>query len=106
MYQSTQSYLTQLEALLKQHQRWQNEPIDAQAFDSTVPFCHDTMTFEQWLQFVFIEKMQNIIDAKQPLPSNFAIAPMAELMFEQKQGGAEITNLLSGLDNLLANNNE
>ena len=106
MYQQTQAYLTQLIALLKQHQLWQDEPIAAQALNSTVPFCHDTMAFEQWLQFVFIEKMQLLISELHPLPSNFAIAPMAELMLAQKPGGTAITQLLAQLDQLLGSNNE
>ena len=106
MYQQTQQILSQLVVLLKEHKLWQSEPIEPAALQSTVPFCHDTMAFEQWLQFVFIPKMQHIIATKQPLPSNFAIAPMAELMLEQQPGGAEITTLLTKLDNSLANNNE
>ncbi len=106
MYQLTQTYLTQLKALLKQHQLWQNEPIDVQALDSTVPFCHDTMAFEQWLQFVFIEKMQMLVTHQHPLPSNFSIAPMAELMLTKKTGAAAITALLSELDNILGSGHE
>lgn len=106
MYQQTQQFLNQLAMLLKEHKLWQAEPIEQAALQSTVPFCHDTMAFEQWLQFVFIPKMQHIVDNKQPLPNNFAVAPMAELMLLQKQGGVKITSLLSELDNLLANNNE
>ena len=106
MYHQTQAYLTQLTALLKQHQLWQSEPIDPSALNSTVPFCHDTMAFEQWLQFVFIEKMQLLVSRAQPLPTNFAIAPMAELMLAQKNGATEVTQLLAQLDQLLGSNNE
>ncbi|MGO2130817.1 MAG: YqcC family protein [Pseudoalteromonas prydzensis] len=106
MYQQIQVYLTQLEGLLKQHQLWQDQPLAVQALNSTVPFCHDTMAFEQWLQFVFIEKMQLLVSHAQPLPANFAIAPMAELMLAHKSGGAAVTQLLAQLDQLLGSNNE
>ncbi|MFY8326352.1 YqcC family protein [Pseudoalteromonas sp. ZZD1] len=106
MHQLIQSYLAQLESLLKQHQLWQNEPIDAKALLSTTPFCHDTMAFEQWLQFVFIEKMAALVANQQPLPSNFAIAPMGELMLANKSGGAEVTALLNKLDTAFGNQNE
>lgn len=106
MYQQTQTYLTQLEDLLKQHQLWQNTPIDPQALNSTVPFCHDTMALEQWLQFVFIEKMQMLVAKQQPLPSNFAIAPMAELMLTEKAGGDAIIALLTEFDNVLGSSHE
>ncbi|MGO2012837.1 MAG: YqcC family protein [Pseudoalteromonas sp.] len=106
MYQQTQLYLNQLSVLLKQHQLWQDEPIAETALESKVPFCHDTMAFEQWLQFVFIEKMQNLIDTKQSLPTSLAIAPMGELMLAQKNGGQEITAQLKAFDNLLGMNND
>lgn len=106
MYQLIQSYLAQLESLLKQHKLWQSAPLDAQAYSSTVPFCHDTMAFEQWLQFVLIEKMRALVTNQQPLPSNFSIAPMGELMLENKSGGTEVTALLKKLDTAFGSLNE
>ncbi|HAG38864.1 MULTISPECIES: YqcC family protein [unclassified Pseudoalteromonas] len=101
MYQQTQAYLNQLSILLKKHELWQSTPIEAHKLQSQVPFCHDTMAFEQWLQFVFIEKMQQLITLNQPLPQNFAIAPMAEMALVDKTGSGEIITLLSELDAFL-----
>ncbi len=106
MHQLIQDYLLQLETLLKQYQLWQSQPLDAQAYSSCVPFCHDTMTFEQWLQFVFIEKMRALVAKQLPLPSNFAIAPMAELMLANKSGGTEVIALLKNLDTVFGSPNE
>ncbi|KPZ57984.1 MULTISPECIES: YqcC family protein [unclassified Pseudoalteromonas] len=103
MYQQTQAYLNQLSTLLKKHKLWQITPIEANRLQSQVPFCHDTMAFEQWLQFVFIEKMQQLITLNQPLPQNFAIAPMAEMALVGKTGSGEIIALLSELDAFLGN---
>ncbi|WP_372761814.1 YqcC family protein [Pseudoalteromonas sp.] len=105
MYQQTQHYLVQLTALLKKHQLWQSEPIAPAALQSSVPFCHDTMAFEQWLQFVFIEKFQQLITQQQPLPRNFAIAPMAQMVLSSKTGSDEIIALLSELDAFLGEPN-
>jgi uncharacterized protein YqcC (DUF446 family) len=106
MYQQTQAYLVQLKALLQKHQLWQCEPISAEALNSSVPFCHDSMAFEQWLQFVFIEKMQHLITHNQPLPRNFAIAPMAQMTLINKSGGNEIIEVLTQLDGLLGEPHE
>ena len=106
MYQQTQTYLVQLTALLQKHQLWQSEPIDADALLSNTPFCHDTMAFEQWLQFVFIDKIQQLITHKQPLPRNFAIAPMAQMTLVKKAGSDEIIELLTALDTFLGEPNE
>ena len=106
MYQQTQTYLVQLTALLQKHALWQSEPIDAEALLSNTPFCHDTMAFEQWLQFVFIEKIQQLITHRQPLPRNFAIAPMAQMTLVNKTGSDEIIELLTALDTFLGEPNE
>jgi uncharacterized protein YqcC (DUF446 family) len=106
MYQQTQTYLVHLTALLKKHRLWQSEPIAPEFLQSTVPFYHDTMAFEQWLQFVFIEKFQQLIMYKQPLPRNFAIAPMAQMTLTNKKGGEEVIELLTALDVFLGEPNE
>lgn len=106
MYQQTQAYLVKLKALLKKYQLWQSEPISADALNSGVPFCHDKMSFEQWLQFVFIEKIQHLITHKQPLPQNIAIAPMAQMTLINTPGGAEIIKLLTQIDAFLGEPNE
>ena len=64
------------------------------------------MTFEQWLQFVFIEKIQQLITLKQPLPRNFAIAPMAQMTLINKPGSDEIIELLTQFDVFLGEPNE
>ena len=34
---------------------------------STLPFHYDTLTFEQWLQFIFIERISLMIEKKQSI---------------------------------------
>ncbi|MBQ4831650.1 YqcC family protein [Pseudoalteromonas sp. MMG010] len=106
MHQQTHAYIVRLTSLLQQHKLWQTSPISPCALQSNVPFCHDTMAFEQWLQFVFIEKIQYIIDQKQPLPRNFAIAPMAQMMLANQPGSADIIDVLNQLDTLLGDEND
>ena len=101
MVKQTHTYLQQLTALLKKHQLWQIEPLNPDLLNSNVPFCHDTLAFEQWLQFVFIEKLQQLIENGQPLPRNFAIAPMAQMTLIGKSGSKDIIALLSQLDSYL-----
>ena len=49
MHQQTLALLRELESTLQRHSLWQTTPIDPSALNSRVPFCHDTMAFEQWL---------------------------------------------------------
>lgn len=90
--------LQELEDTLKSHELWQNTPVAAEKLQSTAPFCCDTLRFEQWLQFVFIPKMLELLAANAPLPSNMAIAPMAEMSFAQQPYFDALLDVLTRLD--------
>lgn len=74
-------YLIDIEADLRQLRLWQVEPPDSAALASTEPFCFDTLTFPQWLQFVFIARMYELTESGETLPESCGIAPMAEEYF-------------------------
>lgn len=44
--------LWEIERTLRDSVFWQSAPPQASAFTSTEPFCIDTMSAEQWLQWV------------------------------------------------------
>ena len=48
------------------------------ALASRVPFCCDTLTFCQWLQFVFVPRCRALLE-RQALPGATALVPMAEM---------------------------
>lgn len=80
---------------------WQRQPIAPEALNSQMPFCTDTMTFEQWLQFVLVAKLQQMLEQNMPLPQVSGIAPMAEECFKQKPGLGILIKLIEQLDQLL-----
>ncbi len=75
------AYLIDIEADLRQLRLWQSAAPDSAALASTEPFCFDTLTLPQWLQFVFIPRMYELLESDANLPENCAIAPMAEEYF-------------------------
>ncbi|KKO47450.1 hypothetical protein WG68_01630 [Arsukibacterium ikkense] len=74
--------LVELEAELKQQQLWSGKPPEHAAMASTLPFCCDTMRLEQWLQFIFLPRLQAMLKCGQALPTNISILPMAEEVFK------------------------
>ncbi|MBL1378309.1 YqcC family protein [Zobellella iuensis] len=72
-----QALLYAIERELKVLSWWQSVPPSAKALASTEPFCLDTLTFPQWLQFVLLPRMQALIDSGAPLPSRISVYPMA-----------------------------
>ena len=73
--------LMDIEKELRDLQLWDDEMISEEALASEQPFAIDTMTFPQWLQFVFLPRMYFMIERKMQLPGNCGIAPMAEQYF-------------------------
>ncbi|WP_413699778.1 YqcC family protein [Psychromonas sp. KJ10-10] len=74
--------LTELEQALKSLDLWQlNRPTE-QALASQMPFAIDTLSFPEWLQFIFIEKMSQILQLGLPLPQKMAITAMASEYFK------------------------
>ncbi|WP_026970315.1 YqcC family protein [Aliagarivorans marinus] len=82
-----------IEAELKRLQLWQPMPPSAQALESVAPFCVDTLSFPQWLQFVLIPRMDAILDSGQALPSKVAIHPYAEEALKHSE--VDVSELLA-----------
>lgn len=102
VYIEVASCLIDLESELRQLQLWQAEAPSAEALASTQPFCIDTLNFPQWLQFIFLVKMQQLVDGNLPLPSNCAIAPMAQEYFKVLRcDSSALLSCLTRLDALL-----
>lgn len=96
--------LMQLKAKLEAYQYWQDTPPSKAALASQLPFALDTLTPTEWLQWVFIEKMQFLIHSQAALPTNMAIAPYIEKAMQGMNGCNEITAICSYLDDLLKTN--
>ena len=73
--------LGELETELKQQHLWASAPPDAAALASSLPFCYDTMQLENWLQFIFLPRMQALLDARLSLPAKISVLPIAEQAF-------------------------
>lgn len=75
--------LLAIEAQMRQTGLWEVKPPPPEALHSLVPFCHDSLRLEQWLQWVFLPKMKQVLESEQGCPSSSEIAPLAEYRFSQ-----------------------
>lgn len=90
-----QGLLTGLENELRALGWWEQQAPSAQALQSQEPFCIDTLEFAQWLQWIFIPRMQAILNAGHALPSQCAIYEAAEVVYQQQL--AQVAPLLDCL---------
>jgi dTDP-4-dehydrorhamnose 3,5-epimerase len=96
--------LLSLQQAMLRADQWSDKEISAEALASQQPFCLDTMNFSQWLQFVFIPRMQAIIDARQVLPSltkGQGLEPMACEFYKNTVAEKNIIAMIRQLDELL-----
>ncbi|MGB7800753.1 YqcC family protein [Buttiauxella sp.] len=96
-------HLNIIEQVLRDHHHWQGCAPGAEAFESTQPFCLDTLQPTEWLQWVLIPRMHAMIEARLPLPVDFAIAPYYEMALDAAHVGREpLLKALQELDALFA----
>jgi uncharacterized protein YqcC (DUF446 family) len=82
---------------------WTATPPTAQALASQQPFAVDSMAFEQWLQWLFLPRMQQILASGGPLPGTCGIQPMAEMVLVDRASQARaLLALLGEVDRLIA----
>ncbi|TVZ39920.1 uncharacterized protein YqcC (DUF446 family) [Alteromonadaceae bacterium 2753L.S.0a.02] len=97
------SLLIDVECELRNLGEWSHVPPSPAALASTQPFCIDTLTFSQWMQFVFVVRMRSLLESDTPLPRQCGIAPMAEEYFRGLGlDVAELVRLLNTIDEKLS----
>ncbi|MET0377906.1 MAG: YqcC family protein [Spongiibacteraceae bacterium] len=102
VYIEIASTLMDLEAELRRIGQWDAEPPSPTALASVEPFCVDTMTLAQWLQFIFIPRMYALAEAQQLPPGRCEIQPMAEEYFNgSKLDGLPLLRHIARLDALI-----
>ena len=95
--------LSELETELKQQHLWASAPPDAAALASSLPFCYDTMPLENWLQFIFLPRMQALLDARLSLPAKISVLPIAEQAFSHLGSqAAPLLQIIKRIDDTLS----
>jgi uncharacterized protein YqcC (DUF446 family) len=95
--------LIDIEAQLRQLGQWSKLQPPAEALASDLPFCVDTLTFPQWLQFVLLPTLYTMLQEGQTLPERCGVAPMAEEYFRGTGlRSSELVAALVRIDELLS----
>lgn len=102
-YHDVAALLIDIEAELRQLGHWQSDPPPDHALRSEQPFAVDTLEFYQWLQFIFIPKISFLVEQREWLPGECAIAPMAEEYYRGRRlPVAGLLQALEAVDELLS----
>lgn len=95
--------LGELTAELQRLERWQADHPGSEALASELPFCVDTLSFDQWLQFVLIPRMEQLVLLQAPLPTSVSLYPMASEVYKEELAEVEaLLRLIARFDLLLS----
>ncbi|QIW16439.1 anhydro-N-acetylmuramic acid kinase [Pasteurellaceae bacterium RH1A] len=94
-------HLTDLQIAMHLHHVWEATPPSAEALANDQPFCLGTLSPTQWLQWVFIPRMNALLDANAPLPTNFAISPYLEEALKDEAYLSALCQPLVALEKIL-----
>lgn len=100
--------LFELEKALKDCNLWQQTPPSVEKLQSEIPFCADCLTIYEWLQWLFIPKIKELLNTKSNLPHQLKILPYLEIVIENHKIFDTLKKPLIKLENLLSQgvNNE
>jgi uncharacterized protein YqcC (DUF446 family) len=93
-YQSAASYVDRIERELRSLNVWQSNPPADEAFESETAFFADTMSFYQWLQFVLLPRVQEIVGKRGALPQESSVGAYA---VRELDGVDEASGLIQAL---------
>lgn len=91
--------LASIEAELHRTGYWQDQPLRPEQLDFNEAFAMDTMSFTQWLQFIFIPRVRECI-AGNDFPSDSMVGAQAVREFDGDPNAGNLVLLLSEFDAL------
>ena len=100
--QNLNQLLREIEQELQEIDLWTGQQPDDCAMHSTAPFCHDSMSFENWIQWIMIPAFDEILIKGGKLPGYCEISPLAELAFiDISEKADQLIALIKQLDELI-----
>ena len=93
--------IEEIETEMRRIGMWQPQPLPPKAYDFHRAFAMDTMAFSQWLQFVFVPRVHQIIDSDEQFPQSSSVAAQAVREFDGDDSAHELCRLLSQFDRLI-----
>ncbi len=97
--QAVLSKLEQIETEMRRVNLWQESPLQPEQYDFKAAFAGDTMSFPQWLQFIFIPNVKRAA-ANGNFPSGSQVSVRATREFDGLEEASTLIELLSEFDAL------
>lgn len=93
--------LEQLTQELKNAALWQATAPDENKLSSQQPFALDTLAPHEWLQWIFIPRMWQLIEQQAPMPKGFLVTPYFVEVWKYQTDYQPMINLLAKMDSVV-----
>ena len=87
-----------IESEMKRIGYWSVNPLPDQAYEFSAAFAMDTMSFTQWLQFVFIPRVRQVLEERGSFPGESMVGVQAAREFDGDEKADRLVRLLSKFD--------
>ncbi len=99
MYKNVWRLLAAIELEMSRLDCWQSCAPGQERLLSEVPFCIDTLSFLEWLQWIYVARLRVIIEAGTQLPKGANIYDYAELALSPElKDSSDLLALIRQLD--------
>ena len=99
LQQNVTRYADAIEAEMRKIGFWQSEPLTPEQMAFTQAFAMDTMSYAQWLQFIFLPRVREAAASNQ-FPSGSSVGAQAVREFDGAPDADRLVTLLSEFDAL------
>jgi uncharacterized protein YqcC (DUF446 family) len=93
-----------IEEEMKRIGYWDEAPLPARAYDFHKAFGQDTMTFTQWLQFVLIPRVHQVVQQQSEFPRSSMVGAQAIREFDGDDRADQLVRMLNEFDRLMEPN--
>ena len=76
-YQTVANQVDLIEEEMRRINMWQPNPLPPEKLEVTTAFGQGSMAFEQWLQFIFLPRVREIIAERGRFPNQSQVADQA-----------------------------
>lgn len=90
----------EIEAELLRLGWWSDMPPTQEAIDQMGAFGQGTMTFANWLQFIFLPRVRELIEERGEFPSESNVGAYAVREFDGQDEASALVSLLIAFDGL------
>ena len=101
VYELLRKKAEEIQKELRDLDRWQEYPLPSKKFEDMGAFGSNTMTFEQWIQFILIPRLDHIVKNHGELPSESMLSTYAVRVLDGDIDASKLIGLLNDIDELV-----